>query len=89
MLALIPSRCITSRLTSTLQGTTKIATSSLRACSRKKMHTSADDDHFLDQAYAAACESARSIKSERSYAVLIMTPGGRPFSRSASFALAS
>ena len=40
MLALTPSRCITSRLASTLVGTTKIATNSLRAWSRNRMQTS-------------------------------------------------
>ena len=33
-------------------GITKMATSELRACSKNKMHTRRDDEHFLDQRMA-------------------------------------
>ena len=88
MLVLMPSRCMASRLHRTLVGTTKMATNSLRAWSRNRMHTRPTTT-ISSTSVCRRVWTDRPIRSDRSYAVLIDTPGGSPCSSSASFALAS
>ena len=83
--ALMPTRCMMRMLDNTPVGTTNTATSSLRACRRNRMHTSATTV-ISSSSVSLSVAIDRSMRSLRSYPASMPTPAGSVSSTLRSFA---